>query len=172
LPRAWRGDSLRDFNYLGNGGEGGLELATSAARVRGLKIFSKKWKSTDGAASDWNDIVGNARAHRSVYLASNDLTVPFLGGFQSTAPVRRTISVLSVRKSLAHSWRTISEPRLRAPDSLKFDPSSFGDARSAFTLAHHKASELGLRHAHGITPMLHKPIAQIWRCQCTCDVLR
>jgi hypothetical protein len=61
---------------------------------------------------------------------------------------------------------------LRASGSLRFDPRGFGDARCVFTLAHHKASELRLCHAHGIAPMLHQPIAQIWGCQRTCDGLR
>lgn len=51
-----------------------------------------------------------------------------------------------------------------SPGSLSFDPGGFGDARCVFTLAHHKASELRLCHAHGIASMFHKPVAQIWRC--------
>jgi hypothetical protein len=44
---------------------------------------------------------------------------------------------------------------------LKFDPSGFVDSRCVFTLAHHKASELRLCHAHGIAPMVRKFVAHI-----------
>jgi hypothetical protein len=46
---------------------------------------------------------------------------------------------------------------------LRFDPSGFDDTRRAFTLAQNKTRELRLCHAHGISPMLRKLVAQIGR---------
>src|SRR5580658_2016930 len=68
--------------------------------------------------------------------------------------------------------RTITEQGLRVPGSLKFDPSGFGDSRCVFTLAHHKASERRLCHAHRIGPVLHKFVAHIRPSQGARDVFR
>jgi len=58
------------------------------------------------------------------------------------------------------------------PRLLRFNPSAFRDVCAAFALARHKTCELKLCHAHGIAPMLHKPVAQIWRRQSARDVFR
>jgi hypothetical protein len=55
---------------------------------------------------------------------------------------------------------------------LRLEPNGFGDARCVFTLAHHKASELRLRHAHRIGPVFCKAVAHLRRRQRACDVPR
>lgn len=55
---------------------------------------------------------------------------------------------------------------------FRFDASGFDYTRGAFTLALHEASELGLGHGHWIGPALREPVAQVWRSQGACDVIR
>jgi len=44
-------------------------LVTTAVKISGFEVLSTTWKSTDGTASHWKYIIGNAIVYRDVYRA-------------------------------------------------------------------------------------------------------